>query len=151
MPEMDIFAMSNMTGKMVKTDDINFSFYFSEEGGARHANRAKVRFNREKISQNDFDGFMELHGDFKWHGNRRVSAKQVNEAREFFKKYSVLFDAVWVGILNPFIVQKYFNGLIQFKELISEFDVDESLYNEIQKCKTLEDLSRLLSQNGEMG
>jgi hypothetical protein len=141
-----ILAMANVLGKWVKTDVIDFSFYFSSKNGNPHGNRAKVRFNPEKLSQGDFDGYMELHGAFKWIPNRQVSAKQINYARRFFQKYSILFDAVWNDALQESYLQDYFRKLMSWEELLAEFEVeDKELYNEIQQCRSLSDLDRLLS------
>lgn len=46
----DIFGMSNLRGKYVKTDKIDFSFYFSMQK-ASHTIRVKVSFNPSKVKK----------------------------------------------------------------------------------------------------
>lgn len=146
-----IFGMSNMRGRYVKTDKIGFSFYFSRNDGNSHWARVKVRFNPETISPNDFDGYMKLHGDYEWEQNsnsdRNIKMQQIQEARAFFKKYEVLFLAVWHGHLYELMLQDFFRGQLSFDALLKEFEVDEDLYNKIQLCPNLEKLEQLLVYN----
>jgi hypothetical protein len=137
--------MSSILGRMVSTDSIDFSFFFSRKNDNVHGNRAKIRFNPDKISHSDFDGYMEMRGNFKWVSNRQIPARQVNVARRFFQKYSVLFDAVWDETLHELILQDYFRKRITWEELLAEFEVDDKeIYNEIQQCRNLNELEQLL-------
>ena len=93
----DPMMMSTVTGKYVKPDNINFSFFYSVKGGVQHAIEAKIRWNRENLG-GDFDGTMDLHGEYKYThsgGEPKPSSKDIAAARDFFKKYKVLFAAVW--------------------------------------------------------
>lgn len=62
----EIRPMANVRGKRVKTDKIDFSFYFSSKYGINHAIRVKIRFDPARITHEDFDGYMELHGNYGW-------------------------------------------------------------------------------------
>lgn len=141
----EIRPMANVRGKRVKTDKIDFSFYFSSKYGINHAIRVKICFNPDRITHEDFDGRMELHGNYEWIPNRRISSRQIEDARNFFKKYSVLFNSVWNGVLYEGYLQDYFNGEIDFNELISKYEVSEGPYQQIQKCTNLKELEEVLN------
>lgn len=143
--DKEVRSMANVRGKRVKTDKIDFSFYFSNKEAVNHAIRVKIRFDPARITHGDFDGYMELHGNYEWIPNRRISSQQIEEARHFFKKYSVLFNSVWEDILDEGELQDYFMGIITFKELLSEFKLKEGSYQQIQKCTNLKELSEVLN------
>lgn len=73
----DIFGMSNLRGKYVKTDKIDFSFYFSMQK-ASHAIRVKVSFNPSKVKETDF-GVLELHGDWKFTPGKMTLISQIGK------------------------------------------------------------------------
>lgn len=146
----EIRPMANVRGKRVKTDKIDFSFYFSSNYGINHAIRVKFCFNPDRITHEDFDGCMELHGNYEWIPNRRISSRQISsrqieDARNFFKKYSVLFNSVLNGVLYEGYLQDYFKGEIDFNGLISKYEVSEDSYQQIQKCANLKELSVVLN------
>ena len=41
-----LMEMANLRGKQVKTDNIDFSFYFSSKAGNSHSIRIKICWNR---------------------------------------------------------------------------------------------------------
>ena len=135
--------MADVRGKDVKTDKINFSFYFSAQNSS-HWIRVKIRFNPEGLRNKDFDGYMELHGNFKWTPNRNVPKRDVELARSFFKKYIVLFNAVWNETLYSGDVIDFFRCRMSFPTLLQQFKVDKEIYDAIQKCKDLQTLTDLL-------
>ena len=57
-----LMEMANVRGNYVVTDNINFSFYFSDKTECNHAIRAKIKWNPAKVS-GSLDGYVELHGD----------------------------------------------------------------------------------------
>ena len=134
--------MANVVGKYVKTDDINFSFFFSDKSEVSHGIRAKVKWNREKLSGGS-DGYFELHGDYPYVSSKSiyVDESRISEARKFFRKYKVLFAAVWEFKLEQIPVQDYFRNLISFKDLLSEFEgISKQTYDKIQLANNVEEL-----------
>ena len=150
--QVPIFGMANLRGKQVTREKLDFSFYFSCGDGVNHANRVKICFDPNKLSHREFDGYMELHGDYSWSPNdngRHIKAKQVNKAREFFKKYRVLFNSVWFESIPEDVVQDYLRGLIDFEDVLVAFEVSvvgEELYDRIQLCKNLTELTQTVEE-----
>lgn len=139
-----LLEMANLVGNSVKVDDINFSFYFSDKFIASHAIRVKIIWNRNKM-QSDLNGYLELHGNYKYISNnsKKISSKDVEHARLFFKKYKVLFAAVWECELDSNHVIDYLRGKINFKELLNGFD-------ELENTITLEDWELIKETNNLM-
>ena len=143
-----LMEMANLRGKQVKTDNIDFSFYFSSKAGNSHSIRIKICWNRERMKDNCVDGYMELHGDYKYvnsPGCKIPNNKQIVEAREFFRKYKVLFAAVWEGTLEADIVQLFFMKRIRWPEVLSEFeDISKIAYDKIQLCSNISELEAVV-------
>lgn len=144
----DIFGMSNLRGKYVKTDKINFSFYFSMKK-ASHAIRVKVSFNDAKINESDF-GVLELHGDWKFTPGRNdkdVSSKDIRNMKAFFVKYKVLFAAVWNKEIYEADVVEFFRKGITFSELLREFDFYDEYAEEMNKIQSVAELESFVRDN----
>lgn len=144
----DIFGMSNLRGKYVKTDKINFSFYFSMQK-ASHAIRVKVSFNDSKINESDF-GVLELHGDWKFTPGRNdkdVSTKDIRNMKAFFVKYKVLFAAVWNREIYEGDVVEFFRKGITFSELLKEFIFYDKYEKEMNKLKNVAELENFVRKN----
>ena len=96
----------------------------------------------------DVDGYMELHGDYDYvssPGGKRVSNKDIDEAREFFKKYKVLFAAVWEMKLEEDVIQDYLRKLITLDDVKSEFhDIPEDVYTRIQQCNSIDEIENVV-------
>lgn len=128
-----IIEMANMTGRFVKTDNINFSFHFSDKNEVhnQHGIRVKINWNKDKSSSN-FDGTLAIHGDYRYtkssNPKNRYTEADLRRARYFFKKYKVLFAAVWEGVLDPNFVQEYFKGKLPLYEVVSQFELPDDLY-----------------------
>ena len=131
-----LIEMANMTGKFVKTDDINFSFHFSDkdEVHLQHGIRVKINWNKDKSSSN-FDGTLALHGDYRYtpssHPKNNCTTSLLKEARNFFKKYKVLFAAVWEGILDPNFVHEYFKGEMSLYEVVAQLELPDDVYYKV--------------------
>lgn len=149
MSEDSIFAMANLRGcKVSVPHKLPFSFYFSQ-CEASHTIRVKVQFNPEKLSINKL-GVLELHGDYKFtpgSDDKSVSSKQINDMRDFFKEYKVLFAAVWDGVLPEDTVQDYFRGIESFNDLKSEFDFSNDFTNELAEIHSFSELEQLVRDN----
>lgn len=94
-----IFGMTNVRGVNVVTEPygLDFSFYFSSKEGVPHGIRVKPIFDPSKMRKN-LAGNLELHGDWKYtpgENDRKVSHSKMLRMIDFFRKYKVLFAAVW--------------------------------------------------------
>lgn len=149
MPEDDIFAMANVRGKDIAVPHkLPFSFYFSERESS-HAIRVKPIFNPNRVSNSKF-GSLELHGNWKYtpgpdDGN--VSQKQIGEMKQFFKKYKVLFAAVWESQLYDGAVVDYLKGNTSFHELINELYFYDDYKPELDKINSVEQLEQFVREN----
>ena len=143
-----LMEMANIYGRNVKTDDIDFSFYFSDKTECNHSIRVKIKWNKQKIME--LDGYMELHGDYQYVASSNASytpsAKEIKTAQKFFKKYKVLFAAVWEKILEPYYIQEYLRGNIQLYEVIDGMELSDPQHTmrlwRVDKIYQLEQLVR---------
>lgn len=142
-----VMEMANVRGAKVKTDNINFSFYYSDKRKVSHGIRVKIVWNPNKMS-GDVDGYMELHADYNYVSSpngKRVNNKDIDEAREFFKKYKVLFAAVWEMKLEEDVIQDYLRKLMTLDDVKSEFHgIPEDVYTLIQQCGSIEDIESVV-------
>lgn len=152
--ENSLFEMSNLRGKMIKLEDIDFSFYFSSKANVntQHGIRVKICWNREKVSKDLLDGYMELHGDYKYVSKNNPNVKpdkfDILTARYFFKRYKVLFAAVWENKLDENLLNDYFREKISLEELLDEFeDISVEDKEKIKEARDLKDLERIVREN----
>lgn len=151
-PEDDNYLLefANIRGKDINIDDVDFSIYFSRRQDINHGIRLKVTWNRNRIS--DFDGYMELHGDYKYVSSKTAQHKpkswEINGLRYFCKKYKVLFSAVWEDKLQGEDLRHYFEGVISLKELLTKFEnISEIDYYLINHCNSLRGLEACVREN----
>ena len=148
-----LMEMSNVHGKRVKVDEIDFSFYFSskEAVSSQQGIRVKICWNRDKISHTLIDGCMELHGDYKYvsaiHPNVYPNKYDIATARYFFKRYKVLFAAVWEGILYEDELIQFLIGNINLHDLITTFNISNEKYEIIKDVDSLKDLEKLVREH----
>ena len=141
--------MANVRGIDIKIESnkFPFSFYFSNKSNVRgiHAIRAKILWNPSKMPK-DADGYMELRGSYEYiMGSKKYkpTSKELKFARDFFKKYKVLFSAVWEEKLYDGYLGDYFEGKLKLNELLSKFEnLTEKQYYDINHCKSLEELEQ---------
>ena len=145
-PGSVLLEMANVRGNDVKTDyRLPFSFYFSDHLAVHnvHGIRVKILWNPSKAPA-DADGYLELHGDYIYiSGSHKYkpTEKDLGIARSFFKKYKVLFAAVWENKLDCNALVDYFRGRIQLRELLTLFeDIKERDFYNINHCKSLQEL-----------
>ena len=141
----DPMEMSDILGKQVKTDNIHFSFYFSDKPGMNRVIRVIIKWDRDHLF-NPLDGYMEIHGKYDYvryeHG-QDASEEDISKARDFFTKYKVLFAAVWEENLDPDSVQDYLRKIISFDELKESFyDVPEGIFKDAKTIADIEDIIR---------
>lgn len=142
-----LMEMANVRGKDIKIEDLDFSIYFSSKNVVSHPIRIKVCWNREKMNNNI--GYIELHGDYEYHQAKGCDYKpdstDVATLRYFVKRYKVLFSAVWEEKLHQNNLIRYFEGDIDFKELLTRFeDISTKEYPKIQEATNLKDLENIV-------
>ena len=127
----------------------------------QHTIRTKIFWNPSQISSENGSGYMWLHGDYEYFPSPRskhISAKKIRQAREFCKKYKVLFAAAWEKALECKVVGDYFRGCLTFEELLDRFKKEKTrlivkdlfrrevkarkISDESEKVKLLEDIVR---------
>lgn len=138
--------MATVRGNYVKTDKIDFSFYFSDKTECNYGIRVKVKWNPVRVS-GSLDGYFELYGDYVYvqsnNSDSHPSAKSIIDAQNFFKKYKVLFMAVWEEKLDPNDLIDYFRGRLTWKQLLKCFmNVNDIEYNMIQLCNDRKELEK---------
>lgn len=147
--EMDnVLGMSNVRGcKVTVPHKLPFSFYFSPQQSS-HAIRVKVLFNPNKMIPDKL-GTLELHGNWEYKpgtDDTKIPNKQIREMKQFFKKYKVLFAAVWEMVLPEDIVQFYFNGITPFSDLLTEFEFYEDYKKEMDGIDNIEELEEFVRE-----
>ena len=141
-----LLEMATVRGNYVKTDKIDFSFYFSDKTECNYGIRVKVKWNPVRVS-GSLDGYFELYGDYVYvqsnNSDSHPSAKSIIDAQNFFKKYKVLFAAVWEEKLDPNDLIDYFRGRLTWKQLLKCFmNVNDIEYNMIQLCNDRKELEK---------
>lgn len=152
-PSKILMEMANAVGNNVRREkNLPFSFFFSSKKAVRgiHGIRVKILWNPSKAPA-DADGFLELHGDYAYiPGSHKYepNAKELSIARKFFKKYKVLFSAVWEDVLyDPSQLVMYFYGKISWKELMKQFDTGNSDWNfYISTAENLQELEGMVRE-----
>lgn len=151
-PSAVLMEMANVRGnEVVQYKRLPFSFYFSSKDGVRgaHAIRVKILWNPSK-TPSDADGYMMLHGNYEYvSGSHKYqpTGKELKIAREFFKKYKVLFAAVWENKLSQGALINYF-FTDDLKGLLARFDsIKEKDFYNINHCKNLEELEKVVREN----
>lgn len=104
--EDSLWGYEFVEGRRIETDHVDFSFYYNYNPDFRFKNIVvKIYWERDTWhSSKDLEeipsGWMHLSGDYKYEGespseDQEVSAKLLEQARAFFRKYKVLFIADW--------------------------------------------------------
>lgn len=152
-PSRVLMEMANALGNNIKKEKrLPFSFYFSPKKVVRgaHGIRVKILWNPSKMGP-DSDGYMELHGNYDYISNPKrykPSQDEINLARDFFKRYKVLFAAVWEDVIqDPSQVTMYLYDKISWKELMEQFDTGNSNWNfYIQTTDNIKELEQLVKE-----
>lgn len=138
-----ILCMSNVRGKYVKNPhSLPFSFYFSGSDGVTHGPRVKPMFNPERL-RIDLAGTLKLCDDWEYipgKNDKSISSQEIREMKKFFKRYIVIFCAVWDLQLEDGIADDYFKGIISFEEMIQSIEFYNDFESEISRIHDVESL-----------
>lgn len=141
-----LIEMANVVGKYVKRPNkLPFSFYFSAQNNS-HSIRVKPSFNAERLIKSQI-GTLKLCDDWEFvpgKDDTNVNQKEITEMKNFFRKYLVLFCAVWDMQLSEYPVQKYFEGDFSLQTVIEDMDFYNS---DMDKIKTIEELEKYCREN----
>lgn len=122
-----LMEMANVRASRVVVEQLDFSFYFGEKIG-QHSIRVKICWNKDRMLEDELC-VMELFGDYKYFQsqklNKNVAESDIEEARKFFKKYKVLFSAVWEGVLYEQDLVDYFFGRKNLNEIVDSFELED--------------------------
>ena len=146
----DILCMSNIRGKYVRNPNaLPFSFYFSSGSGVSHGIRVKPMFNPEKLISS-LTGTLKLCDDWEYipgKNDEHVSKKDVDQMKQFFKDYIVLFCAVWNEQLQDGVLEDYLRGTVSFSEMLEDLDFYENYSEELKVIKSVSELERFCRKN----
>ena len=121
--EDSLWGYEFVDGVDIETDHVDFSFFYNYNPDFRFKNIVvKIYWERDtwhssKELEEIPSGWMHLSGDYKYEGespseDQEVSAKLLEQARAFFRKYKVLFIADWYderGIIRS-VARNYLRG-----------------------------------------
>ena len=142
--------MSNARGKyIVIPGKLPFSFYFSSGVGVSHPIRVKPMFNPEKLIQSK-TGTLKLCDDWEYvpgEDDGNVKGQDIKKMKQFFRRYMVLFAAVWDEQLQDSTLQDYFYGRIGFNEMLQDLEFYNNYADELDNINTVEDLEQFCRDN----
>lgn len=145
-----ILCMSNVRGQYVKEPhSLPFSFYFSSGSGVTHGPRVKPSFNPRKLKMSQA-GTLKLCDDWEYvrgSEDAKVSSKDIKDMKAFFRKYLVLFCAVWDELLQDGTVAYFFTGQTSFDEMVQDLDFYEDYKDDLDKIHDVESLESYCRKN----
>ena len=145
----DIYGMSNVRGNRIRVypGAQPFSFYFSEKTDT-HGIRVKPVFNPDKVHISEA-GTLKLCDDWEYIPGRNeghIAEKDIRNMKDFFKKYKVLFAAVWEGESQEGDLVDYFQGALDFDSLVESLECYHKYSEELSECLNVEDLEQVVRQ-----
>ena len=144
--ENALMCMANIRGNTVNVPhSLSFSFYFSVRNSS-HGIRVKPLFNPNRMSITRA-GNLELHGNWKFtpgQDDSNVKRKDIEEMKNFFRTYKVLFAGVWEDEIQETEVQDYFRGMISWHELVQSFDFYEEYRDILDKIYDIASLEKFV-------
>ena len=105
-------------------------------------------FNPEKMSI-ELAGTLKLCDDWEYIPGRddgNVSGREIRKMKAFFRKYKVLFCAVWCGAVQETPVTDYFRALKTFHDLLMDFDFYEDYKSDMDEIETVEELEEFVRE-----
>lgn len=130
-------------GKWVRNSGpLAFSFYLYARDSLSHGPRVKPIFNSGK-PKDTFAGVLKLCDDWEYTPGPQdstIGADQIREMKAFFRKYLVLFCAVWNLQLDDPTVGDYFEGEVDFDEVIQSLDFYDEFKRELDQVHDAESL-----------
>ena len=128
---------------------LSFSFYFSSGSGVPHGIMVNPVFDPEKLKLNE-TGSLELCNDWEFipgSKDKKVPAAQVEEMKSFFRRYLVLFCAVWDEQMQDAVLQDYFEGRIDFDEMLQDLDFYDQYKDGLSSIHDVQELETFCRNN----
>lgn len=144
----DIVAMSDVRGKYVTVENIPFSFYYSVRN-SNHGPRVKVTMNGQNMRPNKMSS-LKICDDWSIDINdqdSRISSKDLNSMKEFFRKYIVLFLIVWEDLISEPDLGDYLEGKISLQEFIQDTDFYTDYSDELDTIDSVTELEEFCRNN----
>ena len=145
----DILCMASMLGDDVKVPGkLPFSFYFSTNNSS-HSIRVKPIFDPCRMSA-DLAGTLKLSDPWEYipgKNDHNVDPKQIRKMKSFFRKYKVLFAAVWCGVIQETPVCDYFRGMKPLDVLMKDFDFYNEYKDDMDDIDSIEELEEFVREN----
>lgn len=140
----DIFAMSNVLGKFIKVENnVPFSFYYSPRNSS-HGPRVKPVLNAEKMRISEA-GTLALCGDWSFipgSNDKKASLSAIEDMKQFFKKYLVLFLLVWEGLADDPALGYYLEGRLELSDFIESLDFYEAYKDDLDTIADVQELEK---------
>lgn len=145
-----VLAMCNIRGRKVKNPhSLPFSFYFSSGTEIPHSIRVKPCFNPEKL-KSSMVGTLKLSDSWEFTpgpDDHDISQQDVDKMRAFFKKYIVLFAAVWDEQMQDGVLGDYLEGEISFNEMLQDLEFYREYAEVLDSMSTVEELESFCRSN----
>ena len=113
-----------------------------------HGIRVKPIFNPDKVHISEA-GTLKLCNDWEYIPGKNeghIAEKDIRNMKDFFKKYQVLFAAVWEGELQEGDLVDYFQGALDFDSLVESLECYHKYSEELSECMNVEDLEQVVRQ-----
>ena len=81
------------------------------------------------------------------HNTANINTNAVKSAKEFFRKYKVLFAGVWEGVLIEENVTGYIKNRASLQDIIEESYLTEEQQCILDDVKTIHEFERLVRQH----
>lgn len=146
----DIFCMSNVRGKnVINPGKLKFSFYFSASNGNNHDIRVRLSFNADKLKQS-MCGTLKLCDDWEYlpgPEDKSVNSQDIATMKTFFRRYLVLFCAVWDEQMQDAVLRDYFEGRETFQNVIHDLDFYENYSKQLDQVDDIVELEKFCRDN----
>lgn len=147
--ECDLFCLSSVRGNDICVPHkMPFSFYFSQKEFTMEFN-VKPLFNLDKIIPMEF-GTLKMYDDWEYipgPNDKDVSEEQINEMKNFFKKFKILFAGVWEVEIPENALSDYLRGYSNFQGLLKECYFYDDYKIEMDSIETIEEFEQFIRDN----
>ena len=145
-----IFCMSGIRGKNIKVEkNLPFSFYYSTKNSS-HGPRIKPIFDPTKVNKTKM-GTLKLCDDWSYipgEDDNRVPSSEINELKQFARKYLILFLLVWENKTpDELALSDYLQGDISIEEFVKELDFYKDYSKELDGVYTVQDLENVCREH----
>ena len=143
-------CMSDVRGRRIKVEpNVNFSFCYSPRNSS-HGPRVKIMPDPDRIRSSEMSN-LRLSGDWRFTPNwqsSRMSAKDVADVKEFFRKYLILILIAWeCATEDESSIRDYLEGELSLHEFIQELKFYDEYQNELDTISSVSELEDFCREN----